>query len=178
MCENPNPDVCPDRESNWRPFALQAGAPPLSHTRQGKLTHCWQDSVLSPCTTDVQGSQLLQVPFRLLPHSPPQPQAGHRTELCSLLGQLGGVSLFSPLWPGGSCGSVSQTRIIRPSEGQLIWALNYICSLAGVGWREGEKMQNCNWITIKIKKKKKELHMQNLFTAGNSLEAGNLQYPS
>ena len=31
-----NPGMCPDWESNWRPFGLQAGAQPLSHTSQGK----------------------------------------------------------------------------------------------------------------------------------------------
>ena len=30
-----NPGMCPDWESNWRPFGLQASAHPLSRTSQG-----------------------------------------------------------------------------------------------------------------------------------------------
>ena len=33
-----NPGMCPDWESNWRPFDLQASTQPLSHTSQGTLS--------------------------------------------------------------------------------------------------------------------------------------------
>ena len=45
-----NPGVCPDWESNWRPFVLQPTLSPLSHTSQGPLT--W---VLSSDTTWCHG---------------------------------------------------------------------------------------------------------------------------
>ena len=34
-----SPGMCPDWESNWRPFGLQAGVHPLSHTSQGPLAY-------------------------------------------------------------------------------------------------------------------------------------------
>ena len=33
-----NPGLCPDWESNWRPFGLQSDNP-LSHTNQGNILH-------------------------------------------------------------------------------------------------------------------------------------------